>query len=264
MTASRETLWGGSTGNCHLPHRRKLARRGPDVGLGNGFNGDYTRGRVLLSPVVAAVSASPGYTFNVVETNPAGACPTGAQNLTLVSGVLSKVIVVTFQVLPYTPLISSTTSPTLSYVLGSSPVSIPVTLSSTKVPNAFFTVDTTTLPSWLTVDVTSGVVTGGKTLNFTTTNLAGTLTPGSYTGTVHFKVSGYSDYLLTFTLNVSHPAPTLSVEGGTTQNITWSVGSTLPTTLITAVSSGAPIEYTVRTVAGTLSPILASNSGPGL
>jgi hypothetical protein len=203
-----------------------------------------------------------GYSFTVVETTPGGACPTGPQNLVLTSGSLTKNIVVTFQIQTYTPLISSNTAPTLAFVKGSTtPVSVPVTLTSTRVPNAFFSVDTTTLPTWLTVDLTSGVVTGGKTLNFTTTQLTSTFSPGSYSGTVHFKVSGFSDYPLTFTLNVSNPSPTLSVEGGTTQSITWSVGTALPTTSITAVSSGAPIVYELSTTAGTLSPILASNSG---
>ena len=210
----------------------------------------------------AAVGASPGYQINVVQNTPGGACPSGPQNLVLTSGSLTKNIVVTFQTLTYTPLISSATTPTLAFVKGATtPVSVPVTLTSTRVPNAFFSLDTTTLPSWLTVDLTSGVVTGGKTLNFTTTNLTSTLSPGSYSATVRFKVSGFSDYPLTFTLNVSNPAPTLSVEGGTTQSITWSVGTPLPTTSITAVSSGSPISYELSTTAGTLSPILASNSG---
>lgn len=221
-----------------------------------------TGGTATSAAVGTGLTGSPAYVFNVVETTPVGACPTTSQNLVLTSGSITKNIPVTFQVLPFTPLISSVASPSLSYVKGSAtPVSIPITFTSTKVPNAFFTVDTTTLPSWLTVDLTSGVVTGGKTLNFATTNLAGTLSPGTYTGSVHFKVSGYGDLVIPFSLTVSSPAPTLSVEGGNTQSITWSVGSALPTATIVAVSSGAPIEFTVSTVAGTLAPQVASNSG---
>ena len=73
------------------------------------------------------------------------------------------------------------------------------------------------------------------------------------------KIRSHSN--LQKTLTVANPQPTLTVEGGTTQSLTWTEGNVAPTATITAMSSGAPIEYTVSTTAGTLSPQVASASG---
>ena len=70
---------------------------------------------------------------------------------------------------------------------------------------------------------------GRQTLNFTTTAVTGTFSPGSYTANVHFKVSGYGDYVLPFTLAVIRScADPQRSKRGTTQSLTWSVGTTLP------------------------------------
>jgi hypothetical protein len=212
---------------------------------------------------------STAFTFTVTANTPSsGPCPTGSATLNLVSGNISpnKTVQVSIQTLPWTPLVASPSAPAISYIRGSGqPASQTVTISSAKVPNAFFNVDTTTLPSWLTVDQISGVVTGGMALHFTTTALADSINPGtSNAANVHLKVSGYGDYVLPFTLNVADPSATLSVEEGITRNLTWAVNTPLPPVTITVVSSGSPIPFTVSTSAGTLGPQVAPGAASGL
>ena len=60
---------------------------------------------------------------------------------------------------------------------------------------------------------------------------------------------------LPVSLLVTNPAPRLSVAGGTTQNISWTVGSASPQVTITAVSSDSPIAYSITT-GGTLAPVI--------
>jgi len=128
-------------------------------------------------------------------------------------------------------------------------VNVPVSVSAG--PNLFFTVDTTTLPIWLTVDYTSG--TTPLTIRFTSTNAADQLAPGPYTGSVHLKVTGQADTILTVNMQLNSPTPHLTVTStGTSAN--WTIGNyTIPTASITLVSSGGPIPYTI-TSSGTLAP----------
>jgi uncharacterized protein (TIGR03437 family) len=51
------------------------------------------------------------------------------------------------------------------------------------------------------------------------------------------------------------------VTESTTRTINWTLGTTLPTLLITPISSDAPIAYTVTTTAGTLSPQVNASKG---
>ncbi len=172
-------------------------------------------------------------------------------------------IPVTITSVPFTPLTISPSAPSLSYVSGSgNPASVTVTVNSTSIPTAFFSVDTTTLPSYLTVNSISGTVNGRNTLTFSTTGVADTLTPGVQPAAhVHLKVSGYGDLDMVFTLTISNPTANLTVVEGTTRNLTWAVGSTIPAPIITAISSGSAIPFTLSTVAGQLSPSVTPESG---
>lgn len=161
------------------------------------------------------------------------------------------------------PLTPSPSPATLTYVKGSgSPghVSVNVGAGSTT-PAPFFTVDLTTLPSWLTVDSSSG--TAGKTIIFSSTSVCDSLAPGTYTASVGLKVSGVAPYLETVSLLITNSAPKLSISGGTSQSFTWAVGSALPTATITAVSTDSPIPYTVTT-GGQLAPVVSSAQQTGL
>jgi len=134
----------------------------------------------------------------------------------------------------------------------------------------YFMVDMATMPAWLTVSAGSGQITtggGSANLSFTATKVADMLPPGVYTtggttGTcpagntcvnsspIALKVAGYQSTYVYLTLTVQTTAPTLSVQGGSTQNLSWSLGQPLPTATITVLSTGAPIPFTTAITAG--------------
>jgi uncharacterized protein (TIGR03437 family) len=117
-------------------------------------------------------------------------------------------------------------------------------------PNVFFTVDTTTLPTWLTVNFTSGEATPyvssaslGFPLQFTVTKVADTMTPQLLTQTINLKVAGYASTSLYVSLDLENTAANLTLAEGTVRNLSWSQNQALPTATITVVSNGAPIAY---------------------
>jgi uncharacterized protein (TIGR03437 family) len=171
-----------------------------------------------------------------------------------------KTILVTLAVLNPSPLTATPSPASLSYTKGSGSaghVDVTVTASSAS----FFTVDTTSLPIWLTVDSTTG--TTPKSIRFSTTNISDTLAPGTYSGSVRLKVSGFGDLAVPVSLLVTNPAPRLSLAEGTTRNVSWVVGQNIPSLIITAVSSDSPIPYTITT-GGTLSPNVSASMLQGL
>jgi uncharacterized protein (TIGR03437 family) len=138
-------------------------------------------------------------------------------------------------------------------------------------PTVYFGVDTTTLPSWLTVNFTSGEATpssggsGGFPLTFTVTKVADSMTPNTYGPiAINLKVAGYASTPVYITLVDENTAPTLSAAEGTVRNLSWSVGQALPTATITAVSSGTPIPYTTTISAGSQDAGASVNPSAGL
>ena len=99
------------------------------------------------------------------------------------------------------------------------------------------------------------------TLSFVPTAGAQTLALGTYSANVHLKVSGDLDFVVPVSLQVKDPAATLTVSEGTTRTINWIIGTTLPSILITPISSDSPIAYTVTTTANTLSPQVSATQG---
>jgi uncharacterized protein (TIGR03437 family) len=73
-------------------------------------------------------------------------------------------------------------------------------------------------------------------------------------------VSGDLDTVVPVTLEVRNPAATLSVSDGLTRTLSWTLGTALPTLLITPISSDSPIAYNVTT-SGTLAPQVSATSG---
>jgi uncharacterized protein (TIGR03437 family) len=140
-------------------------------------------------------------------------------------------------------------------------VNVPVTVSTG--PNLLFTVDTTTLPVWLTVDNTSA--TTPTSIRFTSTNAADQLAPGPYKGFVHLKVSTQADTILEVDMQLNSPTPHLTVTASGQSPIpSWTIGnSILPTATITLVSSGDPIPYSI-TGSGTLNPTAPATMANGL
>ena len=178
---------------------------------------------------------------------------------TTVGGPSLKVVVTLLVLAPspltVTPALSAP-SVSLSYVKSSGSVGYS-DVSVTSIPTAlFFQVNTASLPIWLTVDFTSGTTT--KSLRFSTTGVADTLAPGTYTATVYLTVTGFSDSSVTVTLLVTNKPPKLSV-GSLAVPLTWVVGSNpAPTTTITATSSDSPVQYTIST-GGLLAPIVTNS-----
>ncbi|HME09561.1 MAG TPA: hypothetical protein VKG25_21055 [Bryobacteraceae bacterium] len=235
------------------------------------FAGISNAGALIITnnPTPVALTSSTTAAFSVAapSTASSGTCAAGSTTLGLGVGAgateVFKVIPVTITSVPFTPLTTSPAAPTLAFTIGSGiPASVTVTINSTKIPAAFFSVDTTTLPSYLTVNAISGTVNGRNTLTFSTTGVADTLTPGVQNPAhVHLKVSGYGDLDLAITLTVSNPSAVLSVVEGTNRNLSWAIGSAIPTPVITVTSSGTAIPYTLSTIAGQLSPSVTPESG---
>jgi uncharacterized protein (TIGR03437 family) len=107
----------------------------------------------------------------------------------------------------------------------------------------FYTLDPTTLPLWLNATPIADL--SPQTLTFTVTPGAATLALGSYTANVHLKVSGALDTVIPVTLQVKDAAATLTVAEGITRNLTWTIGQSTPTLVITPISSDSPIAYNV-------------------
>ncbi|SPE42210.1 Ig family protein (fragment) [Candidatus Sulfopaludibacter sp. SbA3] len=171
-------------------------------------------------------------------------------------------IPVTLQILGPSPLSALPAAPSLSYTKGSgTPASVNVALSASAAATPSFTVDTTSLPPWLTVDAVTGTI--PRSLRFTTTSVADSKAQGAYSATVHVQVSGYADLGVPFGLTVSSVAPVLTVAEGTSRNLSWAVGQPLPIPYITLASSGSTIAYSIAT-SGVLAPVISDSFLKGL
>lgn len=174
----------------------------------------------------------------------------------------AKTITVTITILHQSPLTATPSPASLTYVKGSgSTGKVSVNITGTGSPAPFFSVNTATLPIWLTVDSISGTV--PKTLQFSNTTVADTMAPGTYTASVHLLVSGYGDLTLPVSMLLTNAAPKLSVVEGTTRDLTWTIGQALPTPVITASSTDTPIAFTITT-GGSLAPIIPASELSGL
>jgi hypothetical protein len=215
---------------------------------------------VNSSSIASSATATPT-TFTVVA---AAGCGLGGQ--TTHTGTIHLTsnpnvsISITLQNVFATPLtvtpVPAAPSITLSYTKGSgNTASANVSVTST-VPSVFVTINTATLPSWLTVDNISG--TAPWSLRFSTTTVAASLAPGTYSANVSFQVSGYSPLSVPVTLQVNNTAPKLSVSA-TSVPLNWTLGAAIPTYTVTATSTDSPIQYAI-TSGGTLAPSLVNST----
>ena len=205
------------------------------------------------------IASSTGVTVTVSPVFPCGNYPSGSS--TSVSIHLKNppapdgLIPVSLQIIGPSPLTATPAAPSLSYTKGSgTPASVDVALSAASAVS--FSVDSSSLPTWLSVDLTTG--TTPKSLHFTTTGLADAIAQGTYSGTVRLQVSGFADLALPLRLTATNPPPKLTVAEGTDKGITWAVGQPLPIPYITLVSSDAAIPYSIVT-GGPLQPMIANN-----
>jgi uncharacterized protein (TIGR03437 family) len=151
-----------------------------------------------------------------------------------------------------------------SYTKGSGFANYPSWTVNLNAPTnpVYFTVDPTTLGTWLTANTTSGTSGLTSSIIFQATSAIDLLAPGTYSQTVHLKVADYADTTVALKLVVQSPAATLSFSGGNLQNLTWIQGKPIPTATITAVSSGSPIQYSITT-SGAIAPVIASTELQG-
>jgi len=142
---------------------------------------------------------------------------------------------------------------TLTYTLGSTTYT-PQSSTLTGTGGVFWTVYTTTLPLWLNVAAGSGSLPTNP--SFLPTAGANTLALGTYTATVHLKISGALDTLVPVTLHVKSAASSIVISEPALQTTSWILGAPLPSFTITPISSGdAPIPYTVTHTGTTGSPV---------
>lgn len=251
-----------------------IASSVPSASGGSPFTVDTsTSGSTGAAAAWATVTPTTGLTANsttpatisVVAKAGCGGFAAGTTNTTTVTllnaPAPARVIPVTLRVLPPTPLIATPASAVLTYVKGSNQAGRADIAFTASAGTPFFSVDTTTLPIWLTVDATNG--TTPRSLRFTSTSVADTLAAGTYRGTVRLRVANFGDLSLPVSLTVNNPAPQLSVKEGTTRNLSWTVGQPLPTLIVTAVSSDSPIPFSLTT-GGNLAPIVAASQQSGL
>jgi uncharacterized protein (TIGR03437 family) len=120
-----------------------------------------------------------------------------------------------------------------------------------------FTLDANTVPSWLdpsdvpaTRGIASATPANQDVYTFTLDpNVTPAMSPGIYTASVGFLVTGFGEYFVPFTLTVSNAAPTLLLQegiDGTILNKTWSAGMSIPMPSVTPYSSNEPIPFTVQ------------------
>ena len=221
---------------------------------------------LTVTPTTGGSAAVTGISFTVQAAAGCGGFAVSTTNTTTVhllnAPAPDKNIVVTLQVLPPTPITAAPASPRLTYVKNSGgPGYVDVTLTSSTVPAPFFTVDTSTLPIWLTVDFTSGRT--PKALRFSSTAVSDNLPPGTYNASIAIKVSGSGDLTVPISILLTNTAPKLTVAEGITRNIFWTIGSAAPTAVVTAVSTDSPISYSATT-GGTLAPALSASQRSGL
>ncbi len=208
---------------------------------------------LTITPLTGGTASATPVALSVVAAAGCGALPVGNTSFTvhlLNAPAPDKLLPVTIQIGAAATLTPSPTSISLAYTKGSS-IYNSATSTVTAGSTTFFSVDTSTLPVWL--NVTPGSGSTSQVLTFVPTAGAETLALGTYTANIKLKVSGALDTVIPVKLQVSNPAATLSVAEGITRTINWTLGTTIPTLLITPTSSDSPISYTVTT-AGTLNP----------
>jgi uncharacterized protein (TIGR03437 family) len=259
--------------NCVLSGSTYTAGSNQNVSLTSTATGGtpYT---VVTSGLPTGVSVTPT-SAGTAGTSPVtlvfsvSACGTGALGSSTSGSLVlhdspgpDKTISVTLQIDGPTPLTATPNPASLTYVKGSgTPSAVNVTVSSSASPAPFFTVDTTTLPIWLTVDSVSGAV--PKTLRFSSTTVCDSLAPGTYSANVHIRVATYGDLVVPFSMLITNPAPKLTVSGGTTQSLSWTIGQVIPTGYLTLISSDSPVPYSLTT-GGPLAPTISAGLSSGL
>ncbi len=234
---------------------------------------------LTVNPTTGGTASTTAVQFTVQAAPGCGGFALNSSTTTTVhllnAPATDKVFSVTLQVVPVSILTANPNPASLTYVKGSGTagyVNVAIASSSNAVPTPFFTVNTATLPIWLRLDSSSGMA--PQSLRFSSTTIADTLAPGTYTASVVVSVSGYGDLDLPVSMLLTNKSPQLTVEAppageicspasATTFCIPWVIGQGLPTPSITAISTDTPVSYTATT-GGLLAPVIPTNQLSGL
>jgi hypothetical protein len=224
---------------------------------------------VSVTPSTVSSSASATGVAQNFSLQAASGCGGAALNSSTTGSLVfhdspgpDKTISVTLQVTGVTPLSASPSPASLTYVKGTgTPTTIPIAVSSTTSPAPFFTVVTSSLPAWLTTDAVNGST--PKTLHFSTTSVCDSLAPGTYSATVRLSVSNSGDLSIPVSLLITNSAPRLSVSPSTAVAFNWTMGQSMPTSIITLFSTDSPIAYSL-VGSGPISPTVSSTLSTGL
>lgn len=171
------------------------------------------------------------------------------------------VFLVSLQIVTPSILTAAPTSATFTYVKGSGTAGFADVAVTSSLLNTFFTVNDASLPSWLRASPSSG--SAPQSIRFSSTNVADTLAPGTYSAQVTVTVSGYGDLTIPVSMLLTNKAAQMSIQGPTTVNLIWTQGEAFPTPTITVLSTDTPIAY-VATTGGSLGPQIPSNEQNGL
>jgi len=221
---------------------------------------------LALPPTTASSAGASGVTLVMSPVAPCGNFLAGSRNTATIHlknpPAPDALIAIALQILGPSPLIAAPAAPSLAYTKGSAtPAFVDVALTSSGSGPVSFVVDAASLPSWLSVDASSGST--PRTLRFSTTSVAEANAQGSYSATLRVQNSGFGDFALPIRLTIGNPAPRLTVAEGNTRSFSWTVGQPVPALNITLASSGAPIAYSIAT-GGPLGPIVGSTFLKGI
>jgi uncharacterized protein (TIGR03437 family) len=207
-------------------------------------------GWITLSSGPYNANPSQSITFTPNDcTGAVGSSISGTVTFVTYPATVTKSINVTLLVVGPSPLTIATPA-TKTYTKGATNPIYPswtVTVDS-SLTGLYFSINPTSLPAWLTPSATGGLTTNsGVNITFQATNLLDSMNAGPQSATVVFQVTGYANASVAVNLVIDNPASKLTVVGGTSQNLTWIQGQSIPTANITAVSSDAPISFTIST-----------------
>ena len=239
----------------------------PLSGVSLGTFGGNADTSLSLGTITGSPATSTAATFTVQAAVGCGAYTVSSPAHTVVMAMggigPAKNLTVNIVILPPSPMQFLPAAPSLTYIKSSGSAGyVDVAISSIIAANSeFFAINTATLPNWLTASALNG--TTPKSIRFSSTSVADTLAPGTYSASVHMSVTNSGDLVVPVTMLLTNSAPKLTVAEGTTRNINWTIGQSLPTPVVTAVSSDTPIAYTVTT-AGTLVPSVPAGQLSGL
>ena len=171
------------------------------------------------------------------------------------------IFAVTLQIVTPSILTATPATASFSYVKGSGTAGFVDVNITSSITAPYFSINDSTLPGWLRTDINNA--NAPQSVRFSSTTLADTLAPGTYTANVVFSVSGYGDMTVPVSMQLTNKSPTLTVQGANPVALNWIIGSAIPTPTITAISTDTPIAYTATT-GGTLAPVIAAGEQSGL